>query len=168
VLSSAVLWASVLVVLILLEIIWLYCGCLTCKSLLSYGEGPVLCKARVFTPQTNVFTYLSTQTAYWFHSFFLTSLHPKAKEVLNLLVTDEDNWALFYLSLHESWHNLLNELVQIANKVWFQEKLHYTLLYSLIGPIPLDPQTHIYPTITRAFPLIISSQNFKIILAYFA
>jgi hypothetical protein len=41
----------------------------------------------------------------------------KPQEALNLLVTEERYWALFYVSLYTFMHNLLNVLVQIANKM---------------------------------------------------
>jgi hypothetical protein len=40
----------------------------------------------------------------------------KPQEALNLLVTEERYWALFYMPLYTFLHNLLDVLVQIANK----------------------------------------------------
>jgi hypothetical protein len=42
---------------------------------------------------------------------------------LNLLCTEERYWALFYMPLYTFLHNLLNALVQIANKMGLQEKI---------------------------------------------
>jgi hypothetical protein len=45
----------------------------------------------------------------------------KPQETLNLLVTEDCYWALFYMPLYMSLHNLLNVLVQIANKMGFKK-----------------------------------------------
>jgi hypothetical protein len=47
----------------------------------------------------------------------------KPQEALNLLVTEERCWALFYMSMYTFIHNLLNVLVQIANKMGLQKNL---------------------------------------------
>jgi hypothetical protein len=52
---------------------------------------------------------------------FLCSLRPQ--EALNLLVTEECYWALLYMPLYTFLHNLLNVLIQIANKMGLQEKI---------------------------------------------
>jgi hypothetical protein len=44
------------------------------------------------------------------------------QEALNLLDTEERYWALFYMPLYTSLHNLLNVLVQAANKMGLQKK----------------------------------------------
>jgi hypothetical protein len=46
----------------------------------------------------------------------------KPQEALNPLVTEEHYWALFYMPLYTFIHNLLNVLVQIANKIRLQKK----------------------------------------------
>jgi hypothetical protein len=51
----------------------------------------------------------------------------KQPEALNLLVTGERYWALFYMSLHTFLQNLLNALVQIANKMGLQKELNTTV-----------------------------------------
>jgi hypothetical protein len=43
------------------------------------------------------------------------------QEALNLLVTEERYWALFYMPPYTFEHNLLNVLVQIANKMGLQK-----------------------------------------------
>jgi hypothetical protein len=53
------------------------------------------------------------------------SLFPKrSQEVLNLLVTEERYWTLFYMPLYTFLQNLLNVLVQIANK-WDYKKYNF-------------------------------------------
>jgi hypothetical protein len=46
----------------------------------------------------------------------------KPQEALNLLVTEEHYWALFYMPLCMFLLSLLNVLVQIANKMGLQIK----------------------------------------------
>jgi hypothetical protein len=46
----------------------------------------------------------------------------KSQQALYLLVTEKRCWALFYMSMYRPIHNLLNALVQIANKMGFKRK----------------------------------------------
>jgi hypothetical protein len=48
----------------------------------------------------------------------------KSQEALNLLVTEEGYWALFYMPLCKSLHNLLIVLVHIVNKMEWQKILY--------------------------------------------
>jgi hypothetical protein len=48
----------------------------------------------------------------------------KPQEALNLLVTEDCYWALFYTPLQMFSHNLLNVLVQIANKMGLQKMVY--------------------------------------------
>jgi hypothetical protein len=50
------------------------------------------------------------------------SYSQKPQQALNLLVTEERCWALFYMSMYTFIHNLLKVLVQIANKMGFKKK----------------------------------------------
>jgi hypothetical protein len=43
-------------------------------------------------------------------------------EAFNLPVTEERYWALFYMPLYTFSHNLLNVVVQIANKMGLQKR----------------------------------------------
>jgi hypothetical protein len=43
------------------------------------------------------------------------------------LVTEECYWALFYMALHTFLHNLLNVLVQIANRMGLQKNIPCTV-----------------------------------------
>jgi hypothetical protein len=53
----------------------------------------------------------------WFDAAFFFCVHQKQQEALNLLVTEERYWALFYMPLYTFLHNFLNLLAQIANKM---------------------------------------------------
>jgi hypothetical protein len=67
----------------------------------------------------------------WSHS-------QKPQQVLNLLVTEERYWALYCMPLYMLLHNLLNVLVQIANKMGLQKKCKIArslCLYSLMGVV---------------------------------
>jgi hypothetical protein len=46
----------------------------------------------------------------------------KPQEALNLLVTEERYWTLFYMPQYKFLHNSLNVLIQIANKMGLQNK----------------------------------------------
>jgi hypothetical protein len=66
-------------------------------------------------------------TVCWFNQHtiiekLLVAHSRKPQEALNLLVTEERYWALFYIPLYMFIHNLLNVLVQIANKMGLQKK----------------------------------------------
>jgi hypothetical protein len=52
-----------------------------------------------------------------FKVWFVSLIPQKPQEALNLLVTEERYWALFYMPLYTFLHYLLNALVQIANKM---------------------------------------------------
>jgi hypothetical protein len=55
---------------------------------------------------------------------FISACHPisqKPQEALNLLVTEECYWVLFYMPLYMFLRNLLNVLVQITNKMGFEK-----------------------------------------------
>jgi hypothetical protein len=45
----------------------------------------------------------------------------KSEKALNLLVTGERYWALFYMPLYTLLYNLLNVLVKIVNKMGLQK-----------------------------------------------
>jgi hypothetical protein len=49
-------------------------------------------------------------------------------EALNLLVTEERCWTLFYMPLHTFLHSLLNALVQIANKMELQKNIFFSYI----------------------------------------
>jgi hypothetical protein len=49
----------------------------------------------------------------------------KPQEALNLLVTEESCWALFYMSFYTFLHNLLNILVQNSNTIGLQKKKNH-------------------------------------------
>jgi hypothetical protein len=53
--------------------------------------------------------------------FMGQSYSQKPQETLNLLVTEERYWALFYMPLHKLVHNVIIVLVQIANKMGLQK-----------------------------------------------
>jgi hypothetical protein len=55
----------------------------------------------------------------WFVSFY----SQKPQEALNLLVTEERYWALFYMPLYTFLHNLLNVPVPTANKMGFKKTI---------------------------------------------
>jgi hypothetical protein len=68
-------------------------------------------------------------SAYQIHSVIVVfvvlvckSHSQKPQEALDLLVTEEPYWALFYMPLYTFLHNLLNVLVQITNKMGLQKK----------------------------------------------
>jgi hypothetical protein len=45
----------------------------------------------------------------------------KPQEALDLLVTEERYWAVFYMPQYTFVHNLFNVLVEIANKMGFKK-----------------------------------------------
>jgi hypothetical protein len=57
---------------------------------------------------------------------FSAAKNNQPQEALNLLVPEERYWALFYMPLYTFLHNLLNVLVQIANKMGLQKKKRIT------------------------------------------
>jgi flagellar basal body-associated protein FliL len=48
----------------------------------------------------------------------------KSQDALNQLVTEESYWAVFYMQLFKFVNNLINQLVQIVNKMELQKQLH--------------------------------------------
>jgi hypothetical protein len=75
--------------------------------------------------QTNQFHILTTRSFEIQRNLYYSQ---KPQEALNLLVTEERYWALFYMPLYTFIHNLLNVLVQIANKMGFKKKLIFPSL----------------------------------------
>jgi hypothetical protein len=57
------------------------------------------------------------------------------REAFNLSVTEERYWAPFYMPLYTSLHNLLNELVQIANTIELQIKKDTAKRLALLNTI---------------------------------
>jgi hypothetical protein len=55
--------------------------------------------------------------------YLINSYSQKPQEALNPLVTEERYSAFFYVLLYTFLHNLLNALVQIANKMGLQKKI---------------------------------------------
>jgi hypothetical protein len=63
---------------------------------------------------------------------FVSLYSQKPQEVSNQLVTEERFRILFYMPLFTFLHNLLNALVQIANKMGLQKKFRAnTAVYAL-------------------------------------
>jgi hypothetical protein len=60
-------------------------------------------------------------TMFMVHDFHFPVFPQKPLEALNLLVTEERYWALFYMSMYTFIHSMLNVLVQIANKMGLQK-----------------------------------------------
>jgi methionyl-tRNA synthetase len=56
------------------------------------------------------------------HSSTCRSHSDKLHQAQYLSFTEERHWALFYMTLYKFLHNLLNVLLQIANKIWLQKK----------------------------------------------
>jgi hypothetical protein len=55
--------------------------------------------------------------------FVSLGITQKPQEALNLLVTEEHYWALFYMPLYTFPHNFLNVLVQITNEMGLQKNV---------------------------------------------
>jgi hypothetical protein len=72
---------------------------------------------------------------------------------MNLLVTEERYWALFYMPLYTFLHSLLNVLVQIANKMGLQNENNNTCSVSS------SPNQHIRNTGTQT--VIMAPTNLK-------
>jgi hypothetical protein len=64
--------------------------------------------------------------------FIFQSYSQEPQQALNLLVTEESYWALFYMPLYTFLHNLLNVLVQIANIIGLQKISKDTRLSFLV------------------------------------
>jgi hypothetical protein len=62
----------------------------------------------------------------------------RPQEALNLLVTEECYLAHFYMALYTFLHNLLNVLVQIANKMGLQKKLWTDFLEDTEGSLDIS------------------------------
>jgi hypothetical protein len=56
----------------------------------------------------------------------------KPQEALNLLVTKERYWALFYMPMYTFLHKSLNVLVQIADKMGLQKMHNCTAILNKI------------------------------------
>jgi hypothetical protein len=57
------------------------------------------------------------------------------KQILSLLVTNECYWALFYMSLYQVLHTLLNKLAESANKMRLQKKSNFLFYFTFLSGI---------------------------------